>query len=148
MTGYDGESSYCRWDVLEMADVLLENKLTLIRLGDPGQGVFCMEPVDMGGKWDWNFIANDNPYTNGFLHRFYWAPVLAQTSWATEVERIGEPGDGAVKVTLPDGRVDWYRSSAAPCAVEVGGVSFPNALAALVRLDSQGQVMAKEAVKQ
>lgn len=75
-------------------------------------------------------------------------PMKAGQTQHPQVERIGEPGDGAVKVTLPDGRVDWYRSSAAHCAMEVGGVSFPNALAALVRLDSQGQVMAKEAVKQ
>lgn len=96
------EESYCRWNVLEMADMLLENKLTLIRLGDPGQGVFYMEPVDMGGKWDWNFIANDNPYTNGFLHRFYWAPVLAQTYWAT--------GDQRYAGKLIDLWVDWVRS--------------------------------------
>ena len=62
------------------------------------------------------------------------------------VERIGRPGDGAVKVTLPDGRVDWYRSSAEPCAMHVGGVSFPAALAALVRQDAEGSVVAQEAV--
>ena len=94
--------SYCRWTVREMADMLVENKLTLIRLGDPGGGVFHMPPVDMGGKWDWNFIANDNPYTNGFLHRFYWAPVLAQTYWAT--------GDERYAGKLIDLWVDWVRS--------------------------------------
>lgn len=75
-------------------------------------------------------------------------PMKAGHTQRPRVEQLGEPGDGAVKVTLPDGRVDWYRSSAAPCAMEVGGVSFHDALAALVRLDSQGNVVAKDAVKQ
>ena len=73
-------------------------------------------------------------------------PMKAGQTQRPRVERIGEAGDGAVKLTLPDGRVDWYRSSAEPCAMEIGGVSTPRALAALVRFDPQGHVMAKEAV--
>ena len=99
------EKNYCAWTVLEMADMLLENQLTLIRLGNPGAGVFYMEPVDMGEKWDWNFVANDNTLTNGFLHRFYWAPVLAQTYWVTGDERYADK--------LIDLWVDWVQSRVA-----------------------------------
>jgi len=99
---YANEKELCEWTVLEMANMLLENKLTHIRMGVPGLEVSYMPPVDMGEKWDWNFIANDNPYTNGFLHRFYWAPVLAQTYWATGDERYADK--------LIDLWVDWVQS--------------------------------------
>ena len=73
-------------------------------------------------------------------------PMKAGQTQRPRVERMGEPGDGAVKVTLPDGRVDWYRASSEPGDFELNGVSFQHSLAALVRLDPQGNVVAKEAV--
>ena len=63
-----------------------------------------------------------------------------------KVERLGEPGSGAIKVTLSDGRVDLYRSASKRCEFELNGSPF-HALAALVRLDIQGHVVATGAVK-
>ena len=73
-------------------------------------------------------------------------PLRPGQSTPPTAERIGDPQDGALKVTLPDGRVDLYRSTSERCHFELGGVPF-YALAALVRLDAQGHVAAKAAVE-
>ena len=63
-----------------------------------------------------------------------------------KVEPIaGAPG-GSVKVTLPDGRVDLHYSASERREFELGGSRF-HALAALVRLDAKGSVVAKEAIR-
>ena len=91
------------WTALEMADMLLENKLTLIRMSSPHSGkIWFIEPADMGEKWDWNFWLHENPYTNGFLHRCYWMPVLAQVYWSTGEEKYAQK--------LIELWVDWVRS--------------------------------------
>ena len=93
----------CKWTCLEMADMLLENKLTLIRMSARAAGkAWFLEPTDMGEKWDWNFIALDNPYTNGYLHRCYWMPVLTQVYWVTGEEKYAKK--------LIELWVDWVRS--------------------------------------
>ena len=91
------------WTALEMADMLLEDKLTLIRMSSPHSGkIWFIEPTEMGAKWDWNFWLHENPYTNGFLHRCYWMPVLAQVYWSTGEEKYAQK--------LIELWVDWVRS--------------------------------------
>ncbi len=66
-------------------------------------------------------------------------PMRAGDDRLPKVEVIGQPASGGVKVTLPDGRVDVYCSPAAKGVHRAGDVEF-DGLAALVRLDSDGQL--------
>ena len=84
-----------QWDLLEMADLMLKDRLVHIRMGN------FLPPMDMGNPWKWGIVTNNDPYTNAFLHRHYFMPVLAQAYWLT-----GEDKYVAKLVSL---WTDWIR---------------------------------------
>ena len=83
------------WTLLEMADLMLQDQLVHIRMGS------FLPPMKMGSPWNWSAQANDDFYTNLFIHRHYFLPVLAQAYWAT--------GDDKYVRKLVDLWTDWIR---------------------------------------
>ena len=65
------------WNLLEMADLMLKDRLVHIRQGD------FLPPLEMGNPWNWDIVTNNDPYTNGFVHRHFFMPVLGQAYWLT-----------------------------------------------------------------
>ena len=63
-----------------------------------------------------------------------------------EVEALGKSDSGWVKVTLPDGSFDIYCSPPVPGRYELEHIVFDD-MAALVRLDKEGQAVAGEVVR-
>ena len=73
-------------------------------------------------------------------------PQKAGETEQPKVEPLDGLPPGAAKVTLSDGRVDLYYSTSEPCEFELAGSRF-HSLAALVRLNTQGHIVAKQAIK-
>ena len=63
-----------------------------------------------------------------------------------QVEPYGEPSNGCVKITLPDGRVDLFFCPSTTGAHRVGAVTF-DGLAALIRCSASGEATASHVVK-
>jgi hypothetical protein len=73
-------------------------------------------------------------------------PLRAGETALPVVEALGERGSGAVKITLPDGRVDIYCSPAAAGPHVAEQLSF-DGLAALLRLGKDGAPLFRQVIQ-
>jgi len=73
-----------QWTLLNMANLMLEDRLVHLRMGT------FLPPLEMGNPWNWDIVVNDDPYTNEFVHRHYFIPVLTQAYWLTGDDKYVE----------------------------------------------------------
>jgi len=86
-----------QWTLLNMANLMLEDRLVHIRMAT------FLPPLDMDYPWDWDIVVNADPYTNEFVHRHYFIPVLTFAYWLT--------GDDRYVKKLVEVWTDWIVSA-------------------------------------
>jgi len=110
-----------QWTLLNMADLMLEDRLVHLRMGT------FLPPLEMGSPWNWDILVNDDPYTNEFVHRHYFIPVLTQAYWLTGddkyVEKLVEVWtDWILRASLEQknqGLCPMYQAFIHPSAIEM-----------------------------
>jgi len=88
------------WTLLEMADLMLEDRMVPVR-----DGHSFLPPLDMGNPWNWDSESELAPSANALMHRHYFVARLAQAYWLT--------GDDNYVTKLVTLWTDWIRRASA-----------------------------------